>query len=412
MSFSERDATAADGAADDALVYLEHVILDCPTDLSELLCPDVPISKVTIRRPTFRLTRRADGSWNAANLLPMPSCGKRQPEIIVEGGAIEIIDERKSPVSSFALRDVNLRLGLLEEVADVQNVASQEQGVASQEQGVARQEQGVARSEHSEGRECLQSNPPRPSLRSGACHTGETVAASRSNVRTVSGSLTGDHLRRIEFTGTFDPGVNNSRAADSQTGESVRAVWDIGGVIEGLELSPELCASLPSLGAERLRALGTFRGRGRFGFRLRSGDSDQRPLVFQLSGDVEEGRMDDPRLPYPLTNMRAAICCNNDGFSVKNLFAQSGQTTLHLSGKMAGFGKDAPWELVAQINKLKLEQSLTASLSAKLRAAWEKYSPSGQLRKVDMKLKSDLTGFRSDLAEISVVCGDVAFQLS
>ena len=353
MSFSERSTTTDDGPVDGALVYLDHVILDCPTDLSKLVCPDVPISKVTIRRPTFRLTRRADGSWNAANLLPIPSCGGRPPEIIVEGGAIEIIDERKSPVSSFALRDVNLRLGSLEEDAE---------------------------------------------------------AASDSRVRTVSGSLTGDHLRRIEFTGSFDPGVNNSRAVDPQAAESVRAAWDIGGVIEGLELSPELCASLPSLGAERLRALGTFRGRGRFGFRLCSGDSAQHPLVFQLSGDVKEGRMDDPRLPYPLTNMKAAICCNNEGFSVKDLFAQSGQTTLHLSGKMAGFGKDAPWELEAQINKLKLEQSLTASLTPKLREAWEKYSPSGQLRQVNLKLKSDLTGFRSDLAEISAVCGDVAFS--
>ncbi|GAG21525.1 unnamed protein product, partial [marine sediment metagenome] len=92
ISFSRRDAIADDGATDDVLVYLEHVILDCPTDLPELLCPDVPISKVTIHRPVFRLTRRADGSWSGADLLPMPNFSKQPPEVIIEGGAVEIVD--------------------------------------------------------------------------------------------------------------------------------------------------------------------------------------------------------------------------------------------------------------------------------------------------------------------------------
>ncbi len=346
ISISERGAIAEGGAADGALVYLEHVILDCPTDLPELICPEVPISKITIHRPTFRLARRADGSWNVANLLPLPCFSDRPPEVIIEGGTIEIVDERKNPASSFALRDLNLRLGTLEQSVDTPSVAN------------------------------------------------------NSRVRTLSGSLRGDHLSRVEFTGTFDPG----------TGDSVGASWDIGGVIEGLQLSPELCGSLPSLAAERLRALGTFRGRGQFGFRLRSGNSPGAPLLFQLSGNVEEGRLNDPRLPYPLTNIRATIYCNNDGFSVKDLFAESGQTKLHLSGKMDGFGPKAPWEFEVRINELELKQSLRASLPPKLQAAWDKYSPSGQLRQVNLKLESDSTGFRPDLARVSVVCGDVAFS--
>ncbi|MBN2291458.1 MAG: AsmA-like C-terminal domain-containing protein [Pirellulales bacterium] len=344
MSFSERGTNSDGGVADSALVYLEHVVLDCSTELPELMCPEVPISKVTIRRPVFRLTRRADGSWNAANLLPLPSFSDRPPEVIIEGGTVEIVDERKNPVSSFTLRDLNLRLGTLEQ-------------------------------------------------------TDGEQSANNANARTVSGSLTGDHLRRVEFTGTFDPGSGDAKGAS----------WDIGGIIEGLELSPELCGSLPSLAAERLRALGTFRGRGKFGFRLCNGDTQEQPLLFKLSGDVEEGRMDDPRLPYPLTNIRATICCNNDGFSVKDLFAQSGRTTLRLSGKMAGFGPEAPWEFDAEINELKLEQSLTAGLSPGLKAAWDKYNPSGHLRRVELHLESHLNGFRSDLARISVECGDVAF---
>jgi len=47
---------------------------------------------VTIRRPTLRVTRRADGGWSAAKLLPPPQFGDRPPEVTIENGTIEIFD--------------------------------------------------------------------------------------------------------------------------------------------------------------------------------------------------------------------------------------------------------------------------------------------------------------------------------
>lgn len=383
MSFSERAANTtgvADARGDGPsgpFVYLEHVILNCPTELTELLCPNVPISKITIHRPTFRVSRRADGSWNMAKLLPLPRCGNRQPEIVIEGGVVEISDERKNPPSMYTLRDVNLRLG-------------------TPQRPPAEGPVGDGSVEH---------------FSSSLAKRQPTASSSK---RVLSGSLTGDHLRRVEFTGEFiaaaGPSTVGPSTADRSTVNRSTSSWDIGGVVEGLELSPELCVSLPSLATGRLRkVLGTFRGRGRFGFRLQSGDSPNAPLLFQLCGDVDEGRLDDRRLPYPLMNMSATICCNNDGFSVKNLFAQSGQTTLRLSGKMAGFDEKSSWELEAEIDNLKLEQSLAACLPAKLQGLWAKYNPSGELGRMKVKLQSDASGFRPDLAEISAQCGDVAF---
>ena len=347
MSFSEREEIATNGGAarDDRpsapFVYLEHVILSCPTELSKLLLPDVPISKITVHRPTFRISRRLDGSWNMAKLWPLPCFGSCKPEVIVEGGAVEIIDERKNPTSMYTLRDLNLRL---------------------------------ATPEPADG----------------------YSAENSSQLRSISGTMTGGHLRRVEFTGELDPET---------------ASWNIGGMVEGLELSPELCVSLPSLATERLmKVLGTFRGRGQFGFRLKNGNTDDVPVIFQLSGDIDEGRLDDRRLPAPLMNISATVCCNNEGFSIKDMFARSGQTTFRLSGKMAGYAENSPWEIDAEINNLDLEPSLMGCLPEKLQKQWAKYSPSGAVKNLKLKLQSDADGFRPDLAEISAQCADVAFS--
>lgn len=341
MMLSERTPIAAEGIdvraeqeGDSPLVYLERATFECPTELTELVRQEVDVRKITIHRPTFRFTRRLDGSWNSAELMPFPDFGGCHPEVVIEGGTIEIVDQQKNPPGLYVLRDFNLHMAAPAQLA--------------------------------------------------------------GGPRELRGTLTGDYLRRIEFTGRFDPDTSK---------------WDIGGVIEGLEISPELGAAVPSPVTEGLRKrLGTFRGRGQFGFRVQSGDTAERTLIYQVSGDIDEGRLDDRRLPYPLTNISAAVCCNNDGFSVQNLSARSGRTTLRLSGKMAGFTEDSPWQLEAEIENLKLERSLTAGLPVKLQELWTKYSPVGDLQLVKMKLQADASGFRSDLADVHVDCGDVSFS--
>ena len=64
-----------------------------------------------IRRPTLRMTRRPDGTWSAARLLPLPSLSDDAlPEIRFENGTIEIFDPTKAVACTLTLRDVNLTL--------------------------------------------------------------------------------------------------------------------------------------------------------------------------------------------------------------------------------------------------------------------------------------------------------------
>ena len=62
---------AAEGPGAELLSY-DECFLACPTDLSDLYNGQVKPTQVVVRRPTLRMTRRADGAWSTARLLPVP----------------------------------------------------------------------------------------------------------------------------------------------------------------------------------------------------------------------------------------------------------------------------------------------------------------------------------------------------
>ncbi len=92
------------------LLHVEEALFECPTDWKELIKGDPPIQRVTIRRPTIRVTRRSDGTWNLNALLPPPHFGNTVPDVSWENGVIEVIDPQKDPASKLVLRDVNLAI--------------------------------------------------------------------------------------------------------------------------------------------------------------------------------------------------------------------------------------------------------------------------------------------------------------
>ncbi|HEY4761249.1 MAG TPA: hypothetical protein VIH42_11770, partial [Thermoguttaceae bacterium] len=74
------------------LANIEELFLACQTDLKELMLHDPLVTHITVRRPTVRVTRRPEGTWSAAKLLPLPRFGNQSPEITIENGVIEIFD--------------------------------------------------------------------------------------------------------------------------------------------------------------------------------------------------------------------------------------------------------------------------------------------------------------------------------
>ncbi|OHB83021.1 MAG: hypothetical protein A2V98_19115 [Planctomycetes bacterium RBG_16_64_12] len=206
--------------------------------------------------------------------------------------------------------------------------------------------------------------------------------------RKLQGTLRGDFLGHVQVEGLIDPD---------------QPKWTVSGAVDGLEISPEMCRSLPPEWAARLSVLGSLRGLVNLAFRV---DRQEPAVRFELAGQLTRGQIDDPRLPRPLADLRAAFRVNNDGFSIENLFASSGSSTLEVKlFRLAGFDVNGPLRLEAKVRGLELDRQLREILPASLRPEWDKFLPSGKIH-ADVKLGYD---GRHWTPELIVECLDASF---
>jgi hypothetical protein len=118
LSITER---SAEGPQPE-LAYFDEIFFSCQTTVQELLSGEPEITHILVRRPVLRMTRRPDGSWSAAKLLPLPKHAHVQPEMKIENGTIEVFDPLKNPSTTLSLRDIHLTLKPLapRDAADVE----------------------------------------------------------------------------------------------------------------------------------------------------------------------------------------------------------------------------------------------------------------------------------------------------
>ncbi len=224
-----------------------------------------------------------------------------------------------------------------------------------------------------------------------ASNSGMAVSAvTNHDKRILQGTLTGDHLRRATFQGVVDLKDRS---------------WSIGGVIEGLELSGDLYRSLPGPLAEKLAALGGLRGGCAAKFQVAFDPSAKEPYRYELSGRLVHGRIDDPRLPHSLTDIRATFRLSNERLDVSEMVARSNQATLRLSYRQDGFEPTSPRMLQASVRQLELDDRLLECLPEQLQDQWHKYRPSG-LVDAEVKLSFDGRNWRPD---VSARCQNVSF---
>ncbi|MFW6124672.1 MAG: hypothetical protein ACOC46_00880, partial [Pirellulales bacterium] len=326
------------------LLHLDELMLFCDTDLQSLMQGQLDVDRIRVERPVLRVTRRPDGSYSAAKLLPLPRLSAHPPELQVAGGTIELFDPLRVPSSTLTLRDVNLTI---------------------------RPSRNGQRGETADG------NP------------GQN-AAPRAGASRLEGTLGGDHFRRVAVEGWVDPHS---------------AFWDLGGMVEGLSVSPALFDALPNPLADHLRRLGGLRGQARINFRLAHDASSRKPPQFAVSGELSHGRIDDPRLPYPLTELRTAFRGSNEGFAIDRLSARWNEATVRMSCRHDGYRADGPLTLTAELRRLKLSRELLRVLPEPLQRQWQIYRPAGQVD-ADVELHFDGRRWRP---RASVRCLDVSF---
>lgn len=205
----------------------------------------------------------------------------------------------------------------------------------------------------------------------------------------IRGSLASEYCRQADFDGTFWP--------DEQA-------WSVRGTVAHFDFSRRLLAALPPEIADQLEPLASLDVQADMSYEVKSPLEPSGPIRFHLTSRLLDGRIDDPRFPYALTNLRGDIDVDNTGLRFRNLTASTGATQLQMSCVIAGFADDSPIQLQASARNLTLDQRVLSMLPEPAREQWEKYSPSGIVN-IDAALEFDGHRWKP---EMHAECVDVA----
>ena len=211
--------------------------------------------------------------------------------------------------------------------------------------------------------------------------------------RSVEGTFEADYVRRVVVDGQVSP--DGSR-------------WSLGGTAEGFEISPSLFQALPAEMSQSLAALQSVRGQADVDFKVSHAGNEQVPYQFDVKGRFSRGRVDDLRLPNPLTDVEADFHILNRGVAVINLSAHCGQAELTIPEFwLAGFDLQSQMSLSARVTDLELNRGMMDVLPGEYREKWLHFMPAGRIN-VDATL--DYDGWRWTPAKLTVDCLDVAFR--
>jgi hypothetical protein len=206
----------------------------------------------------------------------------------------------------------------------------------------------------------------------------------------VEGHALGDHVHRIDFAGQLH--LHPPAAF-------------LRGTISSLDFSPELLADLPREFGQQFAMLASLRARASVEFRVDYRADAPTPLQFALAVNVTRGRWDDPRLPYPLTDLQATLAVDNARLHITQLTARSQNTTLQLQAVREGWGAEAPWRASVSARRLLVERQLFALLPEQYQSLWFKFVPQGEVD-LDAQLQFDGQAWHP---EATVRCLDVSF---
>lgn len=210
----------------------------------------------------------------------------------------------------------------------------------------------------------------RATLRQVACDVQPAAADSGGEAwATVRGSFAGDLFERAGFQGRFAP---------------ANGAFEFTGDVESLDLSPRLAAFLPEAdgnadGEEAKDWLTGLRGRCHLAWQAAGSAQAIHEAGFVVSGRLESGRFQHGAIPFSLTDIAAAFRVDRSGLLVESLEAHSGATLLRGSGRLAGWRRDADFDLLLDAERLTVSRQWEAHLPERYAAQWRKLLPAGEV---------------------------------
>ena len=194
--------------------------------------------------------------------------------------------------------------------------------------------------------------------------------------------------------------LNLSGYIDREQGQIV-----FGGKLKDLSFSAELASKLPADATGLLTKLSGLTCKTQASFRVERPSRDA-PWTFGVTGELCDGLLNDPQLPYPLNHLSGEFFCDNQSLKLRRVKAVSDQTVCVLDADIHGFSAQSPVTIRATATDLSLDSRLYNALPAKWRTYWDRVKPDG-LVDATLLLKSDGKTWKP---VINVHCRDVQLE--
>lgn len=152
--------------------------------------------------------------------------------------------------------------------------------------------------------------------------------------------------------------------------------WSVAGKVNQFTFTHELIENLPPQITQYLDQLAGLECAASFTYEVFS-RPQQLPGFSIREGQLTDGRLQDPRLPYPLDHLNGQFFCNNSMLQLRELSATSGSTTLFLDTDIEGFTLDVPISISARAQHLELDRRLYDSLPKQWQAYWDRLKLEG-----------------------------------
>ena len=177
--------------------------------------------------------------------------------------------------------------------------------------------------------------------------------------------------------------------------------WSIQGQLSDFEFSDRLLELVPAVWQEQLLAANGLRCRGKAKFECSQQGSG---IHYDVRGDIYQGRLEHPKLPYLLENLRGDFYCRNGLLQFRRVLATNGDATLSAEADIEGLPSHSNALIRMRIGDLALNTKLFQALPEAGRNVWNKLQIGGNVdAEIELKYHD-----RQWIPDVTVHCRDVS----
>ena len=165
------------------------------------------------------------------------------------------------------------------------------------------------------------------------------------------------------------------------------AAIDLTMTAAGLEISPEMLASLPGSSAGRMRGV-EFSGRADLAVRVTRAAKGS-AVGWSASMKLDRGRIAHPGLPDALTDVAFVGHADPTHLVVERFVGKCGSASLGVAFERAGWSENAPLGLSAKVVGFTIDERFRAGLPETYARIWDRFRPKGL---VDAEVRMSFDG--------------------